>query len=360
MRVVQVVPQFTKGGAEKLALDMHRFLLSEGVESHLLALSGEGLDEPGCVPLRALHPRSPQCLWRLRGWLKRRQDRGAMPDIVHTHLFPDQFWAPLAVRGFKRPPVLVTTEHNETSRRRSVPFGQWIDAFLYGKYRQIYCVSVAAHDSLRAWQPLLADRLVTIRNGVDLERVLPWQGTPGSMPKRILSVGRLCEQKNQPCMVEAMARLSDLPCELVIVGEGPLEGRLRDQISRLNLQDRVHLLGWRDDVEKLLSESDVFLLPSEFEGFGLAAVEAMAAGVPVVATNIAPFREVLGTDGTCAVLVERGDVDAIADAMRGLLCDDARRHAMGRAAKDRARDFGLPAMRRAYLEAYRHLTTADR
>lgn len=360
MRIAQVIPHFTKGGAEKLAREIHKFLLATGHDSHLLALSGPGIATSGCVALGSPHPRSPVSAWRLRQWLRQQQQTAQAPQIIHTHLLPDQMWTPLAVRGLARRPILVKTEHSNTSRLRDIPLGRRLDQYLYSPYRQIFCVSSAVQTSLQAWLPGMADKMTTIHNGIDLDLAVPWQGSPAGTPSRILSVGRLSPLKNQTAMIAAMAHLSDLPAELWIVGDGPLRKRLATQITDLGLQDRVRLTGWRDDIQSLLATSDIFLMASGYEGFGLAAAEAMAAGVPVVATNIAPFREVLGTDQNCAMLVEPGSPVAIADALRCLLTDPQRARTMGQNGIRRAQNYSLTTMLQTYAAAYSHLITQAR
>lgn len=361
MRVAQVVPCFVSGGAEKIALDFHRFLLETGYDSHLVALGGPLLDQPGCVSLNAPHPRHPVCLLRLRRWLVQQQKQGRPIDVLHAHLFPDQLWSPLAARGLTPRPALIATKHDLPNRLEGLPLGWLLDRYLYGQFTETICVSESIKTSLAAWQPALSARLRTILNGIDHDRVVPRRPRPGDQTVRLFFTGRLAPQKDPDGLVRAMATLTDLPCRLSIAGDGPLRDRLSTQISDLGLSDRVELLGHRSDIPDLLAGADIFVLPSRHEGFGLAVVEAMAAGLPVVATDIPPFREILasGAQPPCAILVPPNDPAALAAALRRLIDSPEEATAMGRAAKARAALYDQRACFQSILAEYSRLS-ADR
>ena len=109
------------------------------------------------------------------------------------------------------------------------------------------------------------------------------------------------------------------PWRLRVVGAGPLEKRLRQLAERLQISSRIEWLGYRDDVPDLLAESDVFCFPSRYEGLGLAAVEAAAAGVPIIASDLPPLRELFGPDDVR--FVAAGDVPAWSHAVAAVLDD---------------------------------------
>ena len=145
----------------------------------------------------------------------------------------------------------------------------------------------------------------------------------------------------------------DQPIVLRLVGDGPERPRVSALAHALGLEAQVHFLGERVDLPDVLRGADVFLLPSETESFGLAALEAMASGVPVVASRVGGLPEVI-TDGETGLLCPVGDVAAMADACLALLGDDARAHQMALAARRRAESAFRPdAAVDRYLEIYR-------
>jgi glycosyltransferase involved in cell wall biosynthesis len=155
-----------------------------------------------------------------------------------------------------------------------------------------------------------------------------------------VSAGRLNVQKGMHYAVSALVRLRPDPPDaaLVIVGEGEERGRLEALAGSLGLGDRVLLVGGqpRERVAKYLAAADVFLFPTErAESFGIVLAEAMACGVPVIATDAGAVREVMGRPGVTGLLIPPGDVDALANAMGTLLGDDGLRQRLGQAARAR-------------------------
>ena len=171
---------------------------------------------------------------------------------------------------------------------------------------------------------------------------------------RVISVGRLAAPKDWSTLLTALTKLDgESFAELVIVGDGPDRERVEDELARNSLERRVRLLGERDDVPGLLSDGDVFVLASRSEGLPLSVIEAMAAGLPVVASDVGGLRELV-CDAETGVLVPPGEPVALADALRPLLADRQLRRRLGSAGRARAKAlFDLSAFRRAHLELYR-------
>lgn len=152
-----------------------------------------------------------------------------------------------------------------------------------------------------------------------------------------LTAARLHWQKGHDLLLAAAARLQVDDLHFLWIGRGDLEADLRRDIDRLGLGPRVHLAGHRDDVDSCLAAADLFVLPSRFEGCPFAAMEAMAAGLPCVLSDIGPHREI-APDGE-ATLVEVSDVDALSSAISRILNEPDHAHALGSAASRRAAAF---------------------
>ena len=165
-----------------------------------------------------------------------------------------------------------------------------------------------------------------------------------------MCVASLKEQKGHRFLVEAAAKvLPGMPdAHVLLVGDGTLRPALERQIAEAGLEGRVHLLGERRDVASLLLAADAFVLPSLWEGFSVALVEAMASGLPVIATAVSGTTQVL-QDGVSGWLVAPGDAERLAGAMEMLLADPAEASRRGRAARARV-ETGFSA--RAQAERY--------
>lgn len=180
-----------------------------------------------------------------------------------------------------------------------------------------------------------------------LDETAPW----------ITMVGRLVEQKNPGCIVEAAPWvLRDHPSsQFLIIGDGPLHSALVEQIIRKRLDDRVRLLGYREDALDIVAASNLFVLPSLWEGLPFILLEAMARETPVIATDCVADDELLG-DGKHGRVVPRGDAQALADAVVGALDDPTGAREMAlRAARHVQAHHALDAMVRQFEELYRDL-----
>jgi glycosyltransferase involved in cell wall biosynthesis len=182
-----------------------------------------------------------------------------------------------------------------------------------------------------------------IPNGVDVDRfpvavdrpaVIAALGLPAGA-RLLIVVAKLYRQKGHAVLLRALTA-SDLPADLhvILLGEGPERAALTAEVARIGMSDRVHFLGDRPDVPALLASSDLFVLPSLWEGLPMALLEAMASMLPVVATDVAGSRQVV-VDGESGLLVPPGDAGALASAIRLLLADPVLAGTMGTAARER-------------------------
>jgi glycosyltransferase involved in cell wall biosynthesis len=210
-----------------------------------------------------------------------------------------------------------------------------------------------SHAKLRV-VPYGAD--VTAVEQVSLETAMACRRSFGFEADSVVvgSVGRLVEQKDYPTQLKAFAlaaaRVPTL--RMVIAGEGPLAADIRRMIGELELLDRVRLIGHREDVPVLLKGLDVFVLASKFEPYGVALLEAKAAGLPVVATRVNEVPEIV-RDGETGLLSPAGDAEAMARSFVQLACDPALRTCLGqRALADARARHSLEASVRAYHELY--------
>jgi glycosyltransferase involved in cell wall biosynthesis len=199
-----------------------------------------------------------------------------------------------------------------------------------------------------------SDRTVVIRNGVDLQRPRR-RDEHRHGPVALVSVGRLRGPKDFSTLVRAVAALPRGAMVVRIAGAGPDHAALAAEIERLGLDGTVALLGEIHDIGRLLADADVFALASRSEGLPMSIIEAMAAGLPVVASAVGGIPELV-EDGRTGLLVAPGDAAAFGRALEALAGDAELRRRLGTAARRRAeREFDLAICRRAHVELYRSL-----
>ena len=234
------------------------------------------------------------------------------------------------------------------------PFSEevsWRQMLALRAYRmadRLVACSAGAGDNFSALFNIPRDRITTILNMIPCDAILDAAAMP--LPPEhaklfekpvVLMVGRLEEQKGYPHLIEAHARLikAGIDHNLVIIGEGSLLYVIKDQVTRLGLDDTVHFLGFQTNPHRYMARATVFTLSSEFEGFGLVLAEALMCGAPVVATDcLSGPAEVLG-GGEFGRLVPPKDPEALAQALGQLLRDPDMRAQLSARGPERARQF---------------------
>lgn len=344
MRILQICSAREIGGGEKHLADLANNLAGRGHEifaaiapgsplrPDLSSLAPEHIIE---LPMRnALSVRSGL---RLASFVHEQRI-----EIVHAHVARDYPLAALAAgRSGAR---LVLTRHV------LFPLSK-IHRLTLRRTARVIAVSEAVANSLRAQAIFPADKIITIHNGIDVEHfdqarrgtgVPPVNHTkdePAHRRMRVGMVGHLAPIKGQEEFIRAAAIVCRMrnDVEFIIAGEdksrdGENRANLEKLISDLDLKDRVLLTGWTDDVAGLLATLDLFVSPARSEPFGLSIVEAMAAGVPVIATMSEGAREIIQPDES-GRLVPIGDVEVLAKAIAALLDDPSERERLSRNAQ---------------------------
>jgi glycosyltransferase involved in cell wall biosynthesis len=211
--------------------------------------------------------------------------------------------------------------------------------------------SSAAADRLRR-EGIASDRIRVIPNGVSLDR---FASAREARPIRtLLTVANLRKEKAHEVLFDAVARLAPAHPELRlrVAGDGPRAAELRALAASLGIADRVALLGHREDIAALLEEADAFVLPSRSEAFPNSVVEAMAAGLPVVAGAVGGLPELVDS-GRTGVLVPVDNPAAMAEALESLITDPPRASAMGDAARETiAHRYSFDRMVRAFEDLF--------
>ena len=279
------------------------------------------------------------------------------PDILHTH-----GWGTLG-EGFvaarlARVGAIVHGEHGTLDTRRA---NLRVQRYVWGRVDRLLSVSSRLAERMASTVGVRQDRITVIRNGVDLGRLAGGiraviRDELGLQPHELTigTVGRLEPVKDQETLLAALAMLKThgAAFKAIVVGDGSLRETLRQRAVDLGLEGVVHFTGARHDVEQVLAALDLFVMPSRSEGLSNTIIEAMAAGLPVVATDVGGTDELI-TDDVTGRLVPAASPVLLADAVAALLQHPVERARLGMAAQRRAvREFGLDKMVRQYEDLY--------
>lgn len=358
--VAHVVQNLDVGGLERVVINLMTACPSPRYRAVLYtlgpggALAGE-VERAGFT-VRAFAKRPGMdwfLLWRMARALRR---DGA--DIVHCHNYGPLVYGTIAARMARCRGVVYTAHGARTSGRRATRRFQRL-----GLVGPIVFVSDDARRVALAAGAVDARGTHVILNGVDVdacardracrERVRRSLGLGAGAPVAGI-VARLTPAKDHVNLFDAFARVrASLPdARLVVVGDGELREELHRAVRERGLEDAVIFTGRRDDVADVLSAFDVFVLSSSTEGLALTLIEAMAAGLPVVATRVGGNAEVV-VDGETGRIVPPRDAAALATALEALLSDARGAGAMGAQGLARAREkFGIAAMTEQYRSLY--------
>jgi sugar transferase (PEP-CTERM/EpsH1 system associated) len=365
--IVHVLYRLDTGGMEHIIVSLIK-ATGDRYRHAVIALTGFGalrgeIDDVAmaCLSLHKRPGKDWPCYFRL--W---RALRALKPDLVQTYNIGTLDLAPVVrLAGVRR---LVHAEHGRDAadpqgeNPRYLGLRRWL-APLIDRY-------VAVSSDLQNWlinsARVRRSKVLYIENGIDVAAFdLPGAGSaprqrlgnfapPGTV--LIGNVARLDKVKDQMGLIVAFKLLREkagyADCRLVIAGEGPQRDELERQIVQLGLVQTVRLLGNRNDVAELLAECDIFVLSSIAEGMPVTLLEAMAARLPIVATDVGGVASVVET-GTTGTLVPAGQPPALAAALSAYAEDEALRRRHGDAGYARvAAQFGLKAMVTAYVTLY--------
>jgi glycosyltransferase involved in cell wall biosynthesis len=342
VRLLLVVDSLEMGGAERQVVDLAVALRRKGYEVVVACSVAGGLSsalEEADVPVRPLLRRlakrslSPAYAWRLRRLL-----RSERFDLVHAHIYASAAAAAIATLGTRLP--LVITEHTEASWQTWR--ARWVSRGVYRRVERIIAVSSPIRRRLIERDGVRPDLITIVPNAVMSAAETPSNQAP-PLPAELRDrplvgvVSRLQPEKGVANFLEAAARVApSFPgTHFVVAGDGPLRQELAALAEDLDLGSRVHFLGFRSDASALMQSLDVVVVPSLTEGSPLVTLEAMAAGVPLVASAAGGIPDQV-RHGKEGLLAPPGDTEAIADALIDLLRDPAYARSLGEAGRQRA------------------------
>jgi sugar transferase (PEP-CTERM/EpsH1 system associated) len=359
--IAHVVHRFDYGGLENGVANLVNGLPADRYRQAIVGLAGIGAfrervrrPEVELVSMDKREGKDPAAYVRLWRWLRARR-----PAIVHTRNVGtvDCQWVAWAAGVPGR-------VHGEHGWEASDPFGTESRPLRLRRLcRPVIQRYVPMSRDLGRWLEqtvgVPCERIRQLYSGVDVHRFCPEPGAAAARDQVVIgTVGRLDPVKNQAALVGALRRIHDRDparaghLNLIIVGDGPQRVALEDCVRAAGLQGQVSLVGARQDVPALMRRMDVFALPSTNEGISNTVLEAMASGLPVVATRVGGNPELV-VDGVTGALVAPGDEAALAEALARYAGDPGLRRAHGAAARTRAvEEFSIEAMMKRYSDLY--------
>jgi sugar transferase (PEP-CTERM/EpsH1 system associated) len=354
-------------GAEKVVYSIVRNLSKERFSFSICCLDctgelGEHLIKEGFEVI-SLNRKPGVDFSLIRKLIKILKDRQI--DIIHAHQYTPYFYAATAAILSARPKVIFT-EHGRHQPDRIRPKRAIYNQFLNLFSDRITGVSNFSKDSLVKYEKLPARKIKVIYNGISLEefkisldREAKRKELGIDQDEVVMGmVGRFDPIKNQLMLLRAFSEVLKhiSGTKLLLIGDGPLKEKCKKFASELGIGDRVVFLGWRRDVLELLRTLDIFVLSSLTEATSLTLLEAMAAGLPVIATDAGGNPEIIMNDRT-GILISLGNYREFAKAMVSLIEDPEKRKRMGEAGIRRIKAlFSIDRMLKEYEDLYLSLS----
>ena len=359
-KVMFLIWSLDQGGAEQVVLNLAIGLDRQKFEPVICCLNEKGRyafrAEAAGIRIEALGKRGRVdfgFLGRLTKLIRREKI-----DLIHSHLFTSNLWGRVAswITGVP----IVSTEHNVDHWKK--PYHFWMDRIVACISAKVICVSKKVEDFYLEKVPALRSRTLVIYNGIDTEFFKPGgerekvRERLGIPVGRLIAgaVGRLVPQKRQQDFIEALAQLKRAGQNVggILVGDGPERSALEKKAQEAGLTKEIIFTGFCDNTPELYAAMDVFVLCSEREGFPMTVLEAMAAGLPVVATDVGGVSECV-ENGKTGFLIQPGDPEAIAHALLRLFANTDIRTFLAQNAGELVRnEFSIMQMAERHEELY--------
>lgn len=357
MKILHVINTLKTGGAENIVTQLAPRLKAYGLDVEVAVFVGT--ETPFLKQLRSqgikIHVFSvsgsvynPKHILKLRRLIKHF-------DTIHTHNTSPQLFAVFANFGMGK--HLVTTEHGGSNRRRAWKWYAVIDRWMYNNYSKIICISDKAEENLRNFIRSDSNRIVTIYNGIDIEKYshakaadIKNLGIPQGS-KVLTMVAGFRWEKDQDTLICAMQYLPDR-FHLCLVGNGVRIEECKELAKAKKVDHRVHFIGLRTDVPEILKASDYIAMSSHFEGLSLSSLEGMVVGKPFLASDVDGLREIVKDAG---VLFEHRNPEEFASSVLKIELDNNLYHTIAERCFERASKYDISKMVNEYARIYTEL-----
>ncbi len=331
IHLVHLTTDSAMGGTERMIAQLSDGINKERFELTVVTLIGGGELEKICAQQNINYKSVNMCSkWDLSAvvrllFLLRKMDI----DILHTYLFHANILGRI-IGKIVSVPIIVSGQRNVDLWRRW--YHNFLDRMTYRFADKIVSNSKAGRDFLVESVGLKPDNIVTIYNGVDLLNMDKKNGTREKLALTVIA--SLTLKKGHKYLLEALSRIKDIDFDLFIVGDGSERFFLEQLAGKLGLRDRLFFEGYRKSVDVYLAKTDIFVLPSLWEGLPVALMEAMSCGLPCIATSVGGVAELI-EDQKDGLLVEAKNIGQLEKVLRKLMQDENLRVFLGNNAKNK-------------------------
>lgn len=300
-KVIQIIDQPSGGGAEKICRNVKRLLIEKNIDTEIIYLKNvNNIILNQCETVYKGKFGYLGFIFFVRKKIKESIKKNYDKVIIQAHLTKSLYLFLLFTFNIKCKKIFV--EHNTNYRRRRFSFLRYVERIIYKKFDKIICVSNACLDSLNKWfkNEYLIGRMSVVYNGLRLKDINKIERKfKGHF--NFISIGSLTYQKGFDISIEALARLKFDNWNYVILGEGPERRKLEGLVNSYNLSNKILFEGYQDNINKYLINSDIMIIPSRWEGFGLVAVEALSYGISLVVSDVPGINEVVDNSKVCFI-----------------------------------------------------------
>jgi glycosyltransferase involved in cell wall biosynthesis len=366
MKVLHVIDSLNRGGAEILLSNLLPLLKCKGIDITIVSVSNKiGLVDifrKNNIPVYSLDFNGT--IYQIKAILHASQNLKSIimkekPDIIHSHLYTADLVTRIAVG--KRLPLISTLHSYDKwwleKRRLKSRIKTFLD-YISGKLSKSFYIAVSKSVKDYACKALniSEDRIIVVYNGINPHKfiVKDYQSYQINNQPLIIQVGRFYKEKGHETSIKAMLIIKKYypKAKLLLVGDGPLYSFIENEIKSLELINNIELLGVREDIPDLLLKADIFWMPSEWEGLPIACLEAMASGLPIIASAVGGLLEII-SDGETGYLIPKGSYEQLAERSLRLFKDFDLRKKMGlMSRKIVERNFTIEKTAKEYISIY--------
>ena len=352
MRVLHVISNMSQGGAQKLLFD----ILSQNAakKSAVFILNRKNniySDQLEKIGVKVYS--NSNAYFSLKNF---RILKSLLKDykIVHSHLFQAQYFVALFFSLNKRYSNIkkITTEHSTFNRRRKL-FLRPLEKFVYSKYNYIIAISDGVKSSLNQWLKM-PSKLLVIPNGIILKFSVnnylnDFETKKKNKNINLLMVARFTQSKNHRMLIDCMKKLPK-NYHLFLLGDGELLQKERKYVELNKMSSRINFVGYSNNILSYYEKADIYIQASNWEGFGLATVEAMSYGLPVIATDVEGLREVVDK---CGPLIPNNDVDRLCNSIIDIIKNPSELKRMSNCSYMKSKEFSINKMVDTYYNLYK-------
>lgn len=354
MKVMQIIPELGLGGAEIMLENLSMALKDETCDVHIVSLYmldtviTKRLEEKG-FKIHYLGKKRGMDLSIIVSLAKLFNIE--KPQVIHTHRHVIQYAIPAAViSGVSR---RVHTVHN-VAEKETNKILRVVNKISYKLFNlTLVAISPKVKQTIQVEYKSEGSDIPMIYNGIYLEKYTP-KVSYKSQDRyfNILHIGRFSEQKNHIGIIESFKQVCEIHnnVKLQLIGIGELEDEIKRKVKQLELENKVEFLGAQQDVMDFLNKTDIFILPSLWEGMPITLIEAMATGLPIVATEVGGVPDMIRHNQSG--LLTKVDSKAVAEAIIKLLEDEKLREKIGKNALVEVQKFSAQEMARKYINTY--------